>query len=142
MPGGCSTKPDVVADASAVLDGHPNFRVELAGQPQVGVRSEVAQVGLLSPHVASPSRQVNGGAANDVAVSFLQHQPQRVDDSAHLRDGAAREELTSLQICGVSSADVRVYGAWDDPPLRIEVHYKPTQIAVIGICVDQEHRLA
>ena len=61
-------RADRVADAAAVLDRDRDRLVELLGVPDVGVRREVAEVGLLGADLAAAAFEVDRRPAEDVAI--------------------------------------------------------------------------
>ena len=152
-------RADRVADAAAVLDRDRDRPVELLGVPEVGIRREVAEVGLFRADLAAAAFQVHAGAAEDVAVLLADD----VGDARGLLDtvvvdvealdhllheealGAGREggggRAVELRHRGVVHRDGagggRVDRVADDVALVVEGDVEAADIGILGSGVHQ-----
>ena len=114
--------------------------VVLAGQPQVGVGGQVAEVGFLGADLVAAAVQVDAGAAEDVAVTGGEHLLQGGDDGADVAVGGAFQVVGHGLVGDVGAVDGVVQAVGEQYAVVVEAHHQAAQIFVVAVGVDHQHR--
>ena len=138
--GGDDHLADVVADATAVLDGHEDGRVGLAGLCEIGVGGKVAEVGLLLTHLGPQAGEIDVRDAEDVAFGAGDLRADQVGDGLDLGvDQALGPEVGhALRVGRVGAGDGGVVAVGDDVPVGVELDDEVAHVLVGAVGVDHQ----